>query len=355
MTARRKLTAIDVFCGAGGLTVGLKRAGFEVLAAIENDPIAVETYAANHPEVMLLARDVRRVTGAGLRRALGLGSRPLDLLAGCPPCQGFSRMRTLNKASSVRDSRNDLLLDFLRLAKALRPRSIMLENVPGLGEDPRLHWFTGYLSRMGYEWEKDVIDAADYGVPQRRKRLIVVASRVGSVAIPSPSRTTRTVRQTFAHLGPAGRSGDAMHDASERRAAHVLRLIRSIPKNGGSRTDLRSDRQLACHKRLDGFHDVYGRLPWDDVAPTITSGCTNPSKGRFLHPVEDRAITVREAALLQTFPRHYWFSMVRGKEHAASMIGNALPPKLIARIARVVGKTLARHVARLSRKRRRRH
>lgn len=331
---RRKPRAVDLFSGAGGLSVGLKQAGFRVVAAVENDPVAVETYERNHPEVRVFPKDIRLVTGAMLLRELGMSRGALELLAGCPPCQGFSRMRTLNKGSSVRDERNELIFHFLRLVRSLLPHAVMLENVPGLDNDRRIARFTKALSRMGYMWEKGVVDAADHGVPQRRKRLILVASRDRAVSLPKPAHQRRTVADAIAGLPEAGYSGDEMHDRPELRAPHVMNMIRAIPKDGGSRTDLPRGRQLACHKRTYGFHDVYGRLSWNEVSPTITSGCNNPSKGRFLHPEEDRAITLREAALLQTFPRHYWFSLKRGKEHAAAMIGNALPPRLIARVAR---------------------
>jgi DNA (cytosine-5)-methyltransferase 1 len=338
--ARQGLRAVDLFSGAGGLSVGLKQAGFRVVAAIENDPVAVETYRRNHPEVSIFAADIRRVTGAMLLRTLGLKRGGLDLLAGCPPCQGFSRMRTRNKVPSVQDERNELIFQFLRLVRSLLPHAIMLENVPGLDNDSRIARFTEALSRLGYMWDKGVVDAADHGVPQRRKRLILVASRDQPVSLPSPTRWRRTVVDAIAALPVAGRSGDEIHDLPEHRAAHVMDLIRAIPKDGGSRTDLPRARQLPCHKRTYGFHDVYGRLSWNDVSPTITSGCINPSKGRFLHPEEDRALTLREAALLQTFPRYYWFSLRRGKEHAAAMIGNALPPRLIARVARTVRRAI---------------
>jgi DNA (cytosine-5)-methyltransferase 1 len=140
-----------------------------------------------------------------------------------------------------------------------------------------------------------------------------------------------------------GRAGTRLHDVPENRAAHVRQLIRDFPKDGGSRRDLPDERQLGCHQRQDGFHDIYGRMAWDDVAPTITSGCHNPSKGRFLHPVEDRAITLREAALLQGFPREYQFPVSAGKEAKALMIGNALPPEFIRRHALSIRMMLTSH------------
>jgi DNA (cytosine-5)-methyltransferase 1 len=147
-------------------------------------------------------------------------------------------------------------------------------------------------------------------------------------------------REAISNLSVPGQSGDAIHDLPEKRNKRVRTLIRAIPHDGGSRTDLSKRRQLACHKKCDGFKDVYGRMAWDEVAPTITSGCFNPSKGRFLHPVEDRAITMREAALLQGFPRKYKFDPDVGKIAVALMIGNALPPPFISAHAHEIVKVL---------------
>jgi DNA (cytosine-5)-methyltransferase 1 len=252
-------------------------------------------------------------------------------------------MRTLNRGSSVRDERNRLIYDFLRFARVLRPKSIMLENVPGLGEGNRIKRFCDALTRLGYNWEQRVVNAADYGVPQRRRRFLLLASRVGAVALPTPTAQASTVREAIGDLPVPKKSDDTLHNLPEQRAPHVRALIRQIPKNGGSRSSLPKSLQLDCHIRSNGFYDVYGRMSWDDVAPTITSGCTNPSKGRFLHPTQNRAITLREAALLQTFPTSYFFSLKRGKEHVAAMIGNALPPRMIKAFATTVrGKVLRR-------------
>lgn len=152
-----------------------------------------------------------------------------------------------------------------------------------------------------------------------------------------------TVRDTIGALAKAGRSGDPLHDCPETRGPRVLNLLVRVPKDGGSRSDLGSENQLACHQRCDGFKDVYGRMSWDDVAPTITSGCVNPSKGRFVHPDQNRSITLREAAMLQGFPRSYKFSLRRGKFAAAEMIGNALPPEFVKRHAlQIRARVLAR-------------
>jgi len=334
--------AFDVFSGCGGLTLGLKRAGFRVVGAIEIDALAAETYRVNHADVALWNKDIRAVSASAVLRSLHLRQGELDLLAGCPPCQGFSRMKTLNGRRRMRDDRNDLVLDFLRFVRVLRPRAVMLENVPGLGRNRRARILTRALRSMGYTTTCAVLDAADYGVPQRRRRFILLAGQGGEISFASKARRAATVREAFATICHRRAKSDPLHNLPERRQPHVQEFIRLIPHNGGSRRELGTGRQLDCHLRCDGFADVYGRMAWDTVSPTITSGCCNPSKGRFLHPTRNRAITLREAALLQSFPVSYKFSIRRGKYPAAEMIGNALPPEFIRRHALQVHRFLTR-------------
>ena len=318
--------AIDLFSGCGGLTLGLKHAGFRVIGAVENDLASVETYQRNHPEVQVWDEDVRTVEPSDVMETFRLKQGDIDLLAGCPPCQGFSSLRTLNGSKAVQDERNDLLFDFLRFTEELRPKTVMMENVPGLARNGRFLTFLERLGECGYQWTYDVLNAADYGVPQRRFRLVLLASLERAPQFRKPDKSRKTVRDAIEGLDTPGESGDLLHDLPEIRSQRVMDLIKRIPKNGGSRTDLDDEFQLACHKACDGFRDIYGRMAWDDVAPTITGGCFNPSKGRFLHPEQNRAITLREAVLLQGFPPNYFISLRRGKSHAAVLIGNAFPP-----------------------------
>lgn len=324
------LTAIDLFSGCGGLSCGLKKAGFHVAAAVEIDAKAQETYKLNHPKVRLYEDDIRDIDPAQVLKDVGLEPGQLDLLAGCPPCQGFSRLRTKNQKTSVKDARNNLVAHFLRFVKVMQPKTIMLENVPALAKDGRFTRMRNELAKLEYELVFHVLDAADYKVPQRRKRLIMLASKVHSPGIAQKAPKRVTVREAFEGVEAPSISKDDLHGLGERRSEAVKQLIALIPKNGGSRTDLDEEHQLECHKRTDGFKDVYGRMAWDDVSPTITSGCHNPSKGRFLHPSRNRTITLREAAILQGFPRNYRFNVSHGKEAIALMIGNALPPPFIA-------------------------
>ncbi|MGA3160282.1 MAG: DNA cytosine methyltransferase [Terracidiphilus sp.] len=338
-----KPIAIDIFSGCGGLTLGLKQAGFRVLGAVEIDPLAIATYRKNHPDVTIWDTDIRLVKGTEILKTLRIKKGELDLLAGCPPCQGFSTIRTHNGYKNIRDHRNNLIFDYIRLIKDLLPKAVMLENVPSLMYDKRMTRFKKELELLGYDLNNTpvILNAADYMVPQRRRRMIMICSRFRKIELPSKVKRRKTVREAIGGLSRPGKSGDVLHDLKADRSPRVLAIIKCIPKDGGSRKDLPRSLELQCHKNFpDGFNDVYGRMSWEDISPTITGGCINPSKGRFLHPSQNRSITLREAALLQTFPINYHFSLSRGKYAAAIMIGNALPPKFIKMHAIAVKKSL---------------
>lgn len=341
MSESKTLTAVDLFSGCGGLTQGLKEAEFDVLAAVEMDPLAAETYAINHPAVKVLQADIQTVSSAEFLNATNIAPGDLDLLAGCPPCQGFSRMRNRNQMRRMADPRNRLIDEVLRIVEALQPKAIMLENVPNLERYSRYSLFKKNLRSLGYNVADGIFDVAEFGVPQRRRRLVVLASRVGKISNLSAPKIRTTVRDAIGFMQSSQQGLDPLHNVLEKRSLRVRELIKLIPKDGGSRSALPKHIQLKCHSRSDGHYDVYGRMRWDDVAPTITGGCVNPSKGRFLHPVENRAITLREAALLQSFPPDYYFSLRRGKYAAAEMIGNALPPTF----SRIQGEAIKAHLS----------
>jgi DNA (cytosine-5)-methyltransferase 1 len=326
-------TAIDLFSGSGGLTLGLKRAGFKVVAGVELDSLSAESYRKNHREVHLWEEDIRGIELEAVQRKLGLKAGELHLIAGCPPCQGFSTIRTRKRSAAADDPRNALVGEFVRFVEGLLPRAIMLENVPGLASYSGFTEVVTKLEALGYSCEYEVFDAADYGIPQRRKRLVLIGSRHGTIPMAKATRNPPHVRKALKGLPVPGKSGDALYDVVERRSDKVAAIIKLVPKDGGNRSNLPAEYQLKCHQDCAGFRDVYGRMAWDEVSPTITSGCTNPSKGRFLHPEQDRAITPREAALLQGFPRRYFFSLKRGKEGVARLIGNAFPPEFARRFA----------------------
>lgn len=337
-----QLTALDLFSGAGGMTSGLKAAGFTVIAGVELDSVAAETFQVNHRNIPVIQADIREVAPADAFPVNGLEGGALTLLAACPPCQGFSAIRTRNCCSNIEDDRNDLVLEVLRFTRDLRPLVVLMENVPGLRRDSRLRKLLASLEEYGYSLQESprVLNVSNYGVPQNRRRLVLIASRIGGIPFPQPLLPKRTVRQAIGHLAPPGDTGDTLHDLPERRSERVKRIIAAVPKNGGGRFDIPTHLRLSCHVDFEGFKDVYGRMAWDRPAPTITGGCHNPSKGRYLHPEQDRNITLREAALLQGFPPKYWFSLERGKAHVASMIGNALPPLFVEAHGRMIAKAV---------------
>jgi DNA (cytosine-5)-methyltransferase 1 len=199
----------------------------------------------------------------------------------------------------------------------------------------------GGLKNLGYEVIWSVLDAADFAVPQRRRRLILLAGKGVRIPFGPKARTRPNVRDAIGELPHPRRSRDPHHRIGRMRSERIRRLIALIPKNGGSRRDLSRNYWLECHKKTDGFKDVYGRMRWSDVAPTITGGCVKPSKGRFLHPVQNRPITVREAALLQAFPKSYMFPTGKGAYSVAELVGNALPPEFVRRHAVEVRHVLA--------------
>jgi DNA (cytosine-5)-methyltransferase 1 len=343
--SKSKPTAIDLFCGAGGLSEGLRQAGFNVLGAVDQDPLACSAYRLNHREVELWQIDIRRLSGSKIMQTLSMRPGELSLLAACPPCQGFSTMRTKNGTRRNRDGRNELILEVLRVVRSMKPASVMIENVPGLAKTRRYRYFRRALEVAGYFVKCDVLNTVDFKVPQSRRRLVLLASKLGEPNFAPKAKVSRTVRDVIGNLAPPRFSRDPLHNYSVERSHRIKRLIMKIPSNGGSRSALGSRNQLRCHKRLakslPGFHDVYGRMAWDKPPPTITGGCINPSKGRFLHPQSNRSITLREAALIQTFPKSYRFPLDRGRYPVAMLIGNALPPEFIRRHATILRRMLA--------------
>lgn len=326
-------TAVDLFAGAGGSTAGLKEAGYRVLGAVEYDEVASQTYAANHADTELLEDDIRNVDPAGFRRQLGLQKRELDLLNACPPCQGFSTLGL----SDAEDERNDLVSIVYPFLKEFLPAAFVVENVPGLKQDARLRELLARAKELGYAVRDYVVNAVDFGVPQSRRRLIAVGVLHASAdAFPehladllprSFRRDPLRIADVLAKAGPISEGKDPVHKARTSSPA-VAERIRSIPING-DRFDLPEEQQLECHKALKGRRNAtaaYGRIRLDRPAPTLTTRCTTPACGRFVHPTEHRGISLREAALIQTFPPRYRF---KGTYQAIeSQIGNAVPARL---------------------------
>lgn len=274
---------------------------------------------------MLYEEDIRQVDPNVINQLLG--DEPLHLLAGCPPCQGFSTMRRKNKRGSKRDARNRLIWEYVRFVEFLMPITIMLENVPALAEYTEFKRAVTHLKRLGYIINYTNVNVARYGVPQRRKRLVLVGSLLGAIEPAKGNNHITTVRDAIGNMPLPQDSNDPLHQMFPRHTVHIQEQIRLTPHDGGSRLDLPKEYILPCHRKEGvGFKNVYGRLAWDKVSSTITGGCLNPSKGRFLHPEQDRCISAREAAMLQTFPREYIFPINLPRSAIALMIGNALPP-----------------------------
>ena len=337
------LRAVDLFAGGGGLTLGLKAAKFEVVAGVEWDEHACATYRANHPEVHLLERDIRTVSGEELRTLAG--NQGIDLLAGCPPCQGYT---SLNKRTDD-DPRNALILEMSRLAKELAPKAIMMENVPGLTTKGKslFDQLKTELKDLGYKFATStgVLDAVDFGVPQRRRRLVLLAGLGFEIKFPqrTHSRDGTDGLKPWKSVKDAIRPSTAMgeplvlprvklrydmrksywHIVRELSPQNVARIKEAVPGESWSR--IPESLRPNCHQgEYRGFTNVYGRMRWDQPSPTITAGCTTLSKGRFGHPESNRTISVREAALLQTFPIGYRF-VVPHMDQVCNVIGNALP------------------------------
>lgn len=333
-----KLNAIDLFSGCGGLSEGLRQAGFKVIAGVEVDKNAAKAYRMNHMDTVLIEDDIRKLDTYIILKLLK--GAPLHLLAGCPPCQGFSSLRKLNRKSAVRDERNRLIDEYYRFVEELNPLTIMLENVPGIVEYTLFKAIVRKLKKLSYNIVYKVVDAANYSVPQRRKRLVLVGSKLCKIDIVNGLNKITTVKAALNKL-KKNNNNDELHKILPKHTEHVQKLISLIPKNGGSRKDLPEQFKLRCHKKRNiGFNDIYGRLSWCSVSSTITGGCLNPSKGRFLHPEEDRCISAREAALLQTFPVDYKFPTDIPKTEIALLIGNALPPEF----SRIQAENIKKHL-----------
>ena len=321
-----RLSAIDLFSGCGGLSEGVKEAGINVQYAVEIDPQISKVYEANHPQTRLLNLDIRKISDDEFKK-MGKG---IHIVAGCPPCQGFTKINSKNKKRQYSDERNLLILEYFRAIRLIEPEFIMMENVPEIIKYDKFNQIVKSLKELGYNIDYHVINVKFFGVPQNRKRLVLVGSKHYKVNLPEKeSEDIKTVRDAIGKSKIKHLKDDKLQLIYSHHTDRIKKIISMIPKDGGSRKDLPYEYWLECHKKKNvGFSDVYGRMSWEKPAPTITGGCLSPSKGRFLHPDKNRSISAREAALLQSFPSDYIFDTTISKALLAQMIGNAIPPKV---------------------------
>ncbi len=339
------IRGVDLFCGAGGLTRGLEEAGIGMRLGIDDDPACEHPYRANN-RARFLGAPIESIGGGDLAREFDGGR--FSLLAGCAPCQPFSTYSQGRRASS--GARWSLLGQFARLIGETRPDLITMENVPRLERMGIFASFRQVLERERYHVFHRLIDCADYGVPQARRRLVLLASRLGPLELPPPSTPgslRRTVRNAIGELPAIGAGeacpGDPLHSACRLSPLNSRRIRASAP--GGTWRDWDESLRAECHRKESGrtYPGVYGRMRWDQPSPTITTQFYGYGNGRFGHPEQHRAISLREGAVLQGFPGDYQFGTPGSPVRRAAigrMIGNAVPVAL----GRMIGRAIVRHV-----------
>lgn len=331
----------DFFSGCGGTSCGFQQAGMDVVMGLDIDADAAQTYRANFPRAQFLEFDIRALSTDVLAPLMADRSVPI-LFCGCAPCQPFSK-QNLQKVTD--DPRRGLLTEFGRFVQAWLPDYIFVENVPGMqrikGDDGPLHNFKELLAKLGYNFEVGVLPALWFGVPQTRERLVLLASRLNEIKFPEPTHGLNkvafsTVKDWIGNLPQIGagetHADDADHQAAALTGVNLERI--ALTPEGGGRDSWPKKLWLDCHRDHKGHTDVYGRLAWNKPAAGLTTRCISYSNGRFGHPEQNRAISVREAACLQTFPRSYAF---KGNLNSrARQIGNAVPPLMAQRFGEAI-------------------
>lgn len=330
------IKVFDFFSGCGGTSFGLKQAGMDIVCAIDSDQSSIETFSENFPEAKVLQSDIENLGEDSINPYVDRRNGPI-LFCGCAPCQPFSKQ---NKGRGAEDPRGGLLLEFGRFVRHWKPEYILVENVPGIQKikyGSPFSEFLGLLDSLGYFHKHEVLSSSTYGVPQKRDRLVLVASLLAPITLPPAShdgkkRRFSTVREWIGDL-PELAAGEQCLEDPDHRSANLseLNLKRiGVTPVGGGRDSWPRDLWLECHKGHEGHTDVYGRLHWDKPASALTTRCISLSNGRFGHPSQNRAISVREAACLQTFPKFYRFSGTLASR--ARQIGNAVPPLMARQI-----------------------
>lgn len=344
-----KIKVIDLFCGIGGLTHGLIKEGLDVVAGIDNDSSCKFGYEYNN-KAQFIDSDILKVTPDQINKLFGTKKGTIRVLAGCAPCQPFSRLNL----KEVTEKQLEPLGKFAQLIAATQPDIVSMENVSGLADTNKYPVFANFIKTLednGYKYKYEVVDVSEFGVPQKRKRLVLLASKLGDIELIKRTHKDKrvTVRDVIKHLEPIkeGQASkkDPLHRARKLDPINLAR-IKATPHDGGNSESWSEDLMLECHKKASGKtyrSTVYGRMRWDEPAPTMTTQCVGLGNGRFGHPTQNRAISLREAAIFQTFPENYKFveseeSMVVAK--VAKFIGNAVP----VRLGSVIGKSIKQHI-----------
>ncbi len=344
----KKIKVIDLFCGIGGLTHGLIKEGLDVVAGIDNDTSCEFGYEYNN-KTKFIGKDILDISAKDINK-LFEEKNIIRVLAGCAPCQPFSRLNL----KEVTKNQLQPLEKFAQLIDDVKPDIVSMENVSGLANTKKYPIFQNFidtLERNGYQYKYEIVDVSEYGVPQSRKRLVLLASKFGTIELIKRTHKNHkvTVRDVIHDLDRIKdgeiSAKDPLHRSSKLSPINLKR-VKATPHNGGNSTSWDDSLVLNCHKKETGKTykaTVYGRMRWDEPAPTMTTQCIGLGNGRFGHPEQDRAISLREAALFQTFPKNYKFSdpkepIITG--HIAKFIGNAVP----VRLGSVIGKSIKKHI-----------
>lgn len=349
----QKPVFIDLFAGAGGLSIGLQQAGFELIAATDWDHWSCETLRANHKDTYICEGDITTIKMDDFKKHLPI--KNIDLIVGGPPCQGFSPLGKRLKS----DPRNQLWRQFMRFVDYFSPKMFLMENVPELLKSEEYAEIKKQAEKLGYTVKAKVLFAVDHGVPQKRKRAIILGSKIGEPVHPNPSyfppgqipltdkaAPWKTVADAIGNLPPIP-DGKNWHVGRHPTELSIQRY-KSIPP-GGNRFDLPVHLKPDCWKRKKtGSTDVFGRLEWDKPSLTVRTEFYKPEKGRYLHPTENRPITIREAARLQTFPDDY--VILGSSVQAAKQVGNAVPVEMARRIGLEIIKLFQSPANRLNKK-----
>ena len=344
--------AVDLFCGIGGLTKGLSLAGINVVAGFDIDESCKFAYESNNNS-KFIAKDVTNITAEEINQLLPADG--IKMIVGCAPCQPFSRYSLRYRKNGRKDDKWKLLYSFSRIVKQCTPDIISMENVPSLAQEKVFKDFIEQLEILNYYVDWKIVFCPDYGVPQKRKRLVLLASRLGKIELISPLYTKEnytTVRNAIGDL-PTIEDGeicetDVLHRSSKLSKLNKERIQQSVP--GGTWRDWEDSLRLKCHSKKSGssYPSVYGRMKWDEPSPTITTQFYGYGNGRFGHPEQDRALSLREGAILQSFPEDYIFiddEHSSNKRELAIHIGNAVPVEL----GRAIGMSIQKNIKKYGR------